>query len=112
MLAYIKSILFSLPGVGRRMSYLSNNLENALQQFVPLDREHSTFLLWALFIAGSCIFEDFNREWHGQAIREICGILGVSSWVQCRGMLNSVLWIGDIHDLLAEEGFIKVFGAT
>ncbi|CVK98741.1 uncharacterized protein FMAN_08466 [Fusarium mangiferae] len=112
MLVYIKSILFSLPGVGKRMSYLSTNLELALQQYVPLDQEHSTFLLWALSIAGSCIFEDFDREWHRRAIHESCDILGVSSWVQCRGMLNSVLWIGDIHDLLAEEGFIKVFCAT
>ncbi|VTT69017.1 unnamed protein product [Fusarium fujikuroi] len=76
MLAYIKSILFSLPGVGRRMSYLSTNLEIALQQFVPLYRERSTFLLWALFIAGSCIFEDFEREWHLRAIQETCDVLG------------------------------------
>ncbi|KAI1061465.1 hypothetical protein LB506_011896 [Fusarium annulatum] len=112
MLAYIKSILFSLPGVGRRMSYLSTNLESALQQFVPLDREHSTFLLWALFIAGSCIFEDFEREWHRRAIQETCDVLGVSSWVQCRVILNSVLWIGEIHDSMAQEGFMKVFCAT
>ncbi|KAF5621705.1 uncharacterized protein FTJAE_11138 [Fusarium tjaetaba] len=112
ILVYIKSILFSLPGVGRRMSYLSKNLERELQTFVPLHREHLTFLLWALFIAGGCIFEDFDREWHRRAIREICEALGVSTWVQCRAILNSVLWIGDIHDSLAQEGFIKVFGAT
>jgi hypothetical protein len=111
MLAYIKSILFSLPGVGRRMSYLSNNLERALQKFVPVDREHSTFLLWALFLAGICIFEDFDREWHRQAIRETSEALGVRSWMQCRELLNSVLWIGDIHDPLAKQGFMKVFGA-
>lgn len=112
MLAYIKSILFSLPGVGKRMSYLSNNLENALQQFVPLDREHSDFLLWALFIAGGCIFEDFERQWHRWAIQETCGILDVSSWVQCREILNSVLWIGNVHDTVAQEGYKMAFGAT
>ncbi|KAL5619956.1 hypothetical protein FOBRF1_003202 [Fusarium oxysporum] len=75
MLVYIKSILFSLPGVGKRMSYLSTNLEMALQTFVPCRREHSTFLLWALLIAGGCIFEDFGRTWHRQAIRETCDVL-------------------------------------
>ncbi|KAF5253511.1 hypothetical protein FANTH_1582 [Fusarium anthophilum] len=76
MLVYVKSILFSLPGVGRRMAYLSTNLEIALQQFVPSSREQSTFLLWALFIASGCIFEDFGRTWHGQAIRDTCNVLG------------------------------------
>ncbi|KAF5543981.1 Citrate synthase [Fusarium napiforme] len=112
MLVYIKSILFSLPGVGRRMSYLSTKLEKALQTFGPLDTEHSTFLLWALFITGGCIFEDFDREWHRQTIPETCEALGVRSWMQCRELLNSVLWIGDIHDPLAQEGFMKVLGAT
>ncbi|KAK2929264.1 Fungal transcription factor [Fusarium oxysporum f. sp. vasinfectum] len=112
MLVYIKSILFSLPGVGKRMSYLSTNLEMALQTFVPCRREHSTFLLWALLIAGGCIFEDFGRTWHRQAIRETCDVLGVSSWIQCREMLGSVLWIDDLHDSLTQGGFVKVFGAT
>ncbi|KAM5511525.1 hypothetical protein FOXYSP1_11625 [Fusarium oxysporum f. sp. phaseoli] len=112
MLVYIKSILFSLPGVGKRMSYLSTNLEMALQTFIPCRREHSTFLLWALLIAGGCIFEDFGRTWHRQAIRETCDVLGVSSWKQCREMLSCVLWIGDLHDSLTQDGFIKVFGAT
>jgi hypothetical protein len=112
MLVYIKSILFSLPGVGKRMSYLSTKLEMALQTFVPCRREHSTFLLWALLIAGGCIFEDFGRTWHRQAIRETCDVLGVSSWIQCREMLGSVLWIDDLHDSLTQGGFVKVFGAT
>ncbi|KAF5695326.1 hypothetical protein FDENT_408 [Fusarium denticulatum] len=112
MLVYIKSILFSLPGVGRRMTYLANNLETALQQFVPLGREQSTFLLWTLYIAGGCIFEDFDREWQREATRETCKALGVGNWMQCRELLNTVLWIGDVHDPLAKEGFIKVFGAT
>ncbi|KAK2128917.1 hypothetical protein NOF04DRAFT_1359183 [Fusarium oxysporum II5] len=104
MLVYIKSILFSLPGVGKRMSYLSTNLEMALQTFVPCRREHSTFLLWALLIAGGCIFEDFGRTWHRQAIRETCDVLGVISWIQCREMLSSVLWIGDLHNSLTQDG--------
>ncbi|KAF5586193.1 hypothetical protein FPCIR_8044 [Fusarium pseudocircinatum] len=79
MLVYIKSILFTLPGVGRRMTYLSVNLQVALQAYVPLDREHSTFFLWALFIAGGCIFEDFDREWYRRVIREIGDVLGVSN---------------------------------
>ncbi|KAI3582905.1 hypothetical protein IWW34DRAFT_687256 [Fusarium oxysporum f. sp. albedinis] len=112
MLVYIKSILFSLPGVGKRMSYLSTNLEMALQTFVPCRREHSTFLLWALLIAGGCIFEDFGRTWHRQAIRETCDVLGVSGWIQCREMLSSVLWIGDLHNSLTQDGFVKVFGPT
>ncbi|KAH7200483.1 hypothetical protein DER44DRAFT_888433 [Fusarium oxysporum] len=112
MLVYIKSILFSLPGVGKRMSYLSTNLEVALQTFVPFRREHSTFLLWALLIAGGCIFEDFGRTWHRQAIRETCDVLGVISWIQCREMLSSVLWIGDLHNSLTQDGYVKVFGAT
>ncbi|EWG55194.1 hypothetical protein FVEG_17470 [Fusarium verticillioides 7600] len=111
MLVYIKSILFSLPGVGRRMSYLSSNLDIALRKFVPVDREHSAFLLWALLLAGVCIFEDFDREWHSQAIRETSEALSVRSWMRCRELLNNVLWIGDIHDPLAKQGFMKVFGA-
>jgi hypothetical protein len=112
MLVYIKSILFSLPGLGKRMFYLSTNLEMALQEFVPLDRENSIFLLWALFVVGGCIFEDFTQAWHRQAILETCRALGVKSWIQCRGMLNRVLWIGDVHDPLAQDGFTKVFGAA
>ena len=110
MLAYVKSILFRVPGIG--MHYLSEKLEFALraQRTPPPRSEHASLVLWALFIYGVCIVENFDQVWHREALLRTAPMLGILTWDQCKSTLSRLLWIDNIHDGSAESGFKQVFG--
>ncbi|EEU42714.1 uncharacterized protein NECHADRAFT_84230 [Fusarium vanettenii 77-13-4] len=99
MLAYIKGLLFQIPGIGRNMRYLSERFSLSLQaQQYPPPPEHAQFVFWALFISGLSIFESFDQEWHRTALAKTASILGVVDWTQAKSVLESVLWVDRIYD--------------
>ncbi|KAF5009788.1 hypothetical protein FDECE_4024 [Fusarium decemcellulare] len=106
MLAFVKGVLFRIPGVGRRMRYLSNRLEQALRaQQYPSLLEHAHLIFWALIIAGISIFEDFNRGWFRSALIQTSLALGVQDWSQAREILKGVAWVDAVYDGPVEAAF-------
>ncbi|KAF4466207.1 hypothetical protein FALBO_6944 [Fusarium albosuccineum] len=106
MLANVKGVLFRIPGVGRRMRYLFNRLEQALQaqQYPPLP-ENARLIFWALIVSGISIFEDFDQVWLRSTLVQTALVLGVQGWSKARAILRSVAWIDVIYDGPAETAF-------
>jgi hypothetical protein len=115
MLAFIKSILFTVPGRGKLMSYLYTELDSHLRLHLQAclqpnaSAEHSSVIIWALFIASISIFEDFSRDWYDGAILSVLSKLCITDWHHCRKILGMFLWIPQIHDKAAETIFKQVY---
>ncbi|KAJ3462174.1 hypothetical protein MRS44_010727 [Fusarium solani] len=111
MLAYIKGLLFQIPGIGRNMRCLSDRLSLSLQaQQYPPPQEHAHFVFWALFISGLSIFESFDQEWHRIALIKTASILDVGDWTQAKEFLENVLWVDRIYEAGAKAAFEGLFG--
>ncbi|KAL2680422.1 hypothetical protein Neosp_008023 [[Neocosmospora] mangrovei] len=111
MLAYIKGLLFQIPGIGRNMRYLSDRLSLSLQtQQYPPPLDHARFVFWALFVSGLSIFESVDQEWHRTALAKTASILNVGAWAQAKKVLESVLWVDRIYDSGAKAVFEGLFG--
>jgi hypothetical protein len=115
MLAFIKSILFTVPGRGKLMSYLYTELDSHLRLHLQAclqpnaSAEHSYIVIWALFVASISIFEDFSRDWYDGAIVSVLLKLHVTDWPYCRKILCEFLWIPQIYDKAAETIFRQVY---
>jgi hypothetical protein len=115
MLASIKSILFTVPGRGKLMSYLYTELDSHLRLHLQAclqpnaATKHCSIVVWALFIASISIFEDFSRDWYDGAIVSALSKLHVTDWHHCRKILGMFLWIPQIHDKVAETVFKQVY---
>ena len=104
MLAYIKNILIQLEGIGKKMTVLANGLKVAplAQQFPPA-LGNAELLLWALVIACSSIFEDFDQDWLRKALVKTCSSLGLQTWTETRVIMKRFLWIDMVHDQRGEQ---------
>lgn len=110
MLAYIKGLLFQIPGIGRNMRYLSDRLSLSLQaQQYPPPPAHVRFVFWALFISGLSIFESFDEEWHRTSLVKTVSVLDVGDWTQAKKLLESILWVDRIYDAGAKAAFKGLF---
>lgn len=98
MMAYTKSLLVRIKGLGKRMIYLVESLDMSLQLHTPATTENAAFLLWALFTAAMSVFEDFERAWLRHRLLETLSILGLRTWPETRDVLKRYLWIDPLHD--------------
>ena len=111
MLAYMKSVLIQIEGIGKKMTFLADRLKTALlaQQYPP-HPEEAELLLWALFIAGLSIFEDFDRDWLRAAMGQAVLSLRLRTWAEARVVVKRFLWIDIVYEQpgkrLFEEWFV------
>lgn len=110
MLAYVKSILIKIPGIGKKMSFLAKGLEGILlAQEYPPRPQSAGLLLWALFVATVSIFEGFDRTWVPAALLQTISSLGLQTWTETRKVLKSFLWIEIVFDQAGETIFESLF---
>lgn len=115
MLAFVKSILFTVPGRGKLMSYLYTELDSHLRLHLQAclqpnaSAEHSSIIIWALLIASISIFEDFSRDWYDGAIVSVLLKLHITDWHHCSKILDGFLWIPDIHNKATETVLRQVY---
>lgn len=115
MLAFIKSILFTVPGRGKLMSYLYTELDSHLRLHLQAclqpnaSAEHSSVVIWASFISSISIFEGFSGDWYQGAIVSVLSELHITTWHCCRKILCGFLWIPQIYDKAAETIFRQVY---
>lgn len=110
MLAYVKSILVQIPGMGKKMTFLADRLETALlaQSYPPIP-ELAASILWALFVAAVAIFEDLSREWLAAAMIQTILTMGLRTWAEARVVLKSFLWIDMVYDRDGQRIFEQLF---
>ncbi|KAI5467777.1 hypothetical protein BGZ63DRAFT_35931 [Mariannaea sp. PMI_226] len=99
MLAYMKSVLIQIDGLGPQMKYLRGSLKYALlsQQFPPVPA-FAEFLLWALFVSALSIFENLDEAWLRTALIQTVSLLELGSWTEIRTALKKFLWVDMLYD--------------
>lgn len=106
MLAFVKSMLVSMKGLGRGMKYLVNRMQTALLAQRDADDESmNKFLFWACFVAQVAIFEDMDQLWLLGMLIETSTALDLSTWEQARAVLKTYPWIDVIYDAPSETIF-------
>lgn len=113
MLAYVRSLLTQIPGVGKHLFYLLSALKPALighaHELGP-DPEAARFFFWALFVAAMTVFQDFDRDWIRGLVVVSAGNAGVVDWAGARAILGSFLWTDLVHDREGELLFDQWLG--
>ncbi|KAH7151901.1 hypothetical protein B0J13DRAFT_251043 [Dactylonectria estremocensis] len=99
MLAFMKSLLLQIDGLGPRMTHLVDSLKTALQaQQMPPAPEQARLLLWALFISKLSVFEDTDQDWLNEAMVQTALSLDLRTWPQTRVVLKSFLWVDLVYN--------------
>ncbi|KAK7433157.1 hypothetical protein QQZ08_000088 [Neonectria magnoliae] len=99
MLAFMKSLLVNINGLGPKLTFIANGLKDAIlaQQFPPAP-EQAKFLLWALFVSSISIFENYEQEWLRAAMVQTASVLSLRTWAETRMVLKSFLWIDMVYN--------------
>jgi hypothetical protein len=98
MLAYMKSVLIQIDGLGPQIKHLADCLRDVLlaQQFPPAP-ELAKLFLWALFVSTLSIFENLDQDWLRVAMVQTVTSLGCTTWAETRVILKEFLWIDIIY---------------
>jgi hypothetical protein len=114
MLAYTRSMLTQIPGVGRHLSYLHQTLKPALiahaRRAMAMGPEAARFLLWAVFVAAMTVFQDFDRDWVRELAVVSAGNSGVVDWGAARAVFGGFLWTDLVHHREGEQLFNQWLG--
>lgn len=109
MLAYTKGLLINTPGLGKSLVYLHTALKTALVAQMP---DHGPFMLWAFFVAGLVVFEDFDREFIREVLVGVLNRLGILTWDAARAELKRFLWADLAYDEMGQRLFDEVLPST
>ncbi|MBE3050107.1 hypothetical protein IMZ48_47940 [Candidatus Bathyarchaeota archaeon] len=100
MLAYVKTILIRIKGIGPRMTFLAEKLKGAISfQLRSSGSAQLPFLLWALFMAEISIFEGCEENWLRESLVRTMTSLGLQTWPAVRGTLGMFLWTDIFHGM-------------
>lgn len=106
MLAYVKSILITMKGSGRNMTFLAEKLKGALlSQFSSSDPGQLPLVFWACFMAALSIFEGCESDWLRMGLQQTMSSLDIRTWPEARDFLKGYLWTDMLHDADGEKLF-------
>lgn len=112
MMAFLKSVLVQLDGLGAQMRALGDGLRVALEALAGQILTHSCglekFFFWALFMSTLTIFEGLHgHDWLRTDLLRSTSGLGLRNWAETRSTLKSFLWIDMLYNkpgkLLVED---------
>lgn len=106
MLAYVKSVIIRMKGIGRNLTFLAEKLKSALLfHLTSLDPEKPPLLFWACFMAALAVFEGNEPGWLRVGLQQTMLPLGMYTWPQARDVLKRYLWTDMLHDAEGEKMF-------
>lgn len=111
MMAYLKSVLIQIEGIGMKMTVLAEDLKAALlaQQRVHAPKLDE-LLLWTLFVSAVSVFETSDKDWLSAMMMRTVSSLGLQTWGETRAVLKSFLWINMIFDTAGKRFFDRCMG--
>lgn len=112
MLAFLKTILTNIVGLGRHLTYLAGGLKGALlaQRHVH-EPELNELLFWALFLTALAVFEDHDRDWIREMLEEEAAALGLRTWGDAGAVLKRYLWVDLVFEDTGEQLFNEWLGS-
>ncbi|KAK4141450.1 uncharacterized protein C8A04DRAFT_30948 [Dichotomopilus funicola] len=110
MMAYAKTLLVKMPGIGKKMTHLVDGLRTVLATWhaevsIHLAWEHGApaevrkLVLWVVAVSAVSIFEGLDEGWIVGLMRELLSALGLRTWFEVHGVLESFLWIDSVFDV-------------
>ncbi|KAH6900766.1 hypothetical protein B0T10DRAFT_36862 [Thelonectria olida] len=106
MLAYMKSVLIQIDGLGPQIKHLADCLKGALLAHqLPPAPEFAKFFLWAFLVSTLSIFENLDQDWLRVAMVETAKSLSCRTWAETRVILKEFLWIDMIHNQRGKQIF-------
>lgn len=110
MLAFTKSVLVQIKGLGERLTVLADGLRNVLQaqaaQATTRSHDLERLHLWVLFISALAIFENLqDHEWLRAALLHSISSLGLEAWPETRSTLKGFLWIDMLYNQPGKQSF-------
>ncbi|KAK0619620.1 hypothetical protein B0T14DRAFT_566449 [Immersiella caudata] len=112
LLAYTKTLMIRLPGLGKKMTYLAGQLEIAFLPLPATGHGGSPLLLWALVISTISVFEDCEQEWLQRGISGLMAELELHTWLEVKTVLKRFLWVDGLHDQQGKAIFEKLSSIT
>lgn len=108
MLIICKALLTPIPGFGRLLKALAQDLQLnivALSHDSPLGLR--PLLLWSAFLASIFIFEDMDVGWLRSVVSDTLNSLRIYDWQSARAILKQFIWFDEVFDSGAEQLFYK-----
>lgn len=109
ILAFSYHIFLQWQGV--TMPYLTQFSEiyrSCVSVFEPFSELHSQLMLWILIIGGISKLGGSDDSWVKESLRRQLEICQVRSWDEMRGILETFMWIGILHDKQGKDIFDSV----
>ncbi|KAI6779227.1 uncharacterized protein J7T54_007754 [Emericellopsis cladophorae] len=105
MIAFMKTILVQIEGLGPRLTALAADLKEI---FLAKPSCPSDLLLWVLFTSTISIFENLgDHEWLVSALGKTLSELGLRTWPSTRNALKHFLWIDFLHNRPGQDVFSR-----
>ncbi|OGM47778.1 hypothetical protein ABOM_003239, partial [Aspergillus bombycis] len=98
LLAFSSHIFLQWQDIRRQYVQFSASYKDSLVSLKYLDGVSSHIVLWLLMVGGISVFGTSDDEWLKPWLRANSQLCKVKSWPAMRGVLESFMWIGVIHD--------------
>lgn len=109
-MAYAKTLLVKMPGIGKKMTHLVDGLRSVLATWraevsIYLTGEHRVpadvrkLVLWVVVVSAVSIFEGLDEGWMVGLMQELLSGLQLQTWFEVQRVSKSFLWIESVFDV-------------
>ncbi|KAI8954479.1 hypothetical protein F4801DRAFT_504308 [Xylaria longipes] len=113
LLSFSCSVFLQWTRVGMSYPHLNSILRNS---YAGLARSISSLppklVVWLLMAGAVTVFDESDNAWVHGLLREAASLCRIKYWSQMRDMLNSLMWIGIVHDNLGKRVFDAAIGCS
>lgn len=105
LLAFSSHIFLQWQDIRRPYIQFSAAYKDCLVSLKSLDGVSSHIVLWLLMVGGVSVFGASDDEWLKPWLRANSQLCKVRSWPAMRGVMESFIWIGALHDKPGKDLF-------
>ncbi|KAI0435516.1 hypothetical protein F4803DRAFT_328886 [Xylaria telfairii] len=80
------------------------NIGSSISSFPP------KLVVWLLMASAVAVFDESDSAWSHDLLLGAASIYGINNWHHMQEMLNSLMWIGIVHDKLGKRVFDVTIG--
>ncbi|KAI1753958.1 hypothetical protein F4782DRAFT_494595 [Xylaria castorea] len=113
LLSFSCSVFLPWTRLGMSYPHLKSIVRN---HFVGLIGSIPSFppklVVWLLMAGAITVFDESDSAWVHDLLLEAATLCGIKCWSQMRDILNSLMWIGIVHDKLGKRVFDAAIGCS
>jgi len=108
LLGFSSLIFLQWANIPMHYTHLSNAYRECLFKLKVADNTSSRVLLWLLMVRKMSIFTPEDDKWLKPWLRLNIDLCDVGSWAEMQVVLDSMIWLGLVHDALGESVYNSV----